>query len=228
MSQREKTLSVFVDESGSFDSSCEPSRFYLVTCVFHDQSSGLTAQLAHLEAQMAYLRLSAFCFHAGPLIRREAEYRALDLVSRRKIFSRLVAFARACPVFYHVFSLDKRFFSSPKAMQAELTRQMCDYLDGLSSRLSAFDSVKVYYDNGQAQVKAILKDAFGSAGVTFPSQVTPERYRLFQVADLICTVELMRLKLSSGLSFTRSEDVFFSGVRAFKKTVLKPISRLRE
>ena len=148
------------------------------------------------------------CFHAGPLIRREDEYRAQDLVSRRKIFSRLVAFARACPIFYRVFSVDKRFFSNPTAMQAELARQMRDYLNSQRTWLSAFDVVKVYYDNGQAQVKAILKEAFRHSNVTFPAQVTPERYRLFQVADLICTVELTRLKLDVGLSFTRSEDVF--------------------
>ena len=228
MPLREKTLSVFVDESGSFDSSCEPSRFYLVTCVFHDQSFSLAAQLARLDGQMAYLKSPMSCFHAGPLIRREDEYRAQDLVSRRKIFSRLVAFARACPIFYRVFSVDKRFFSNPTAMQAELARQMRDYLNSQRTWLSAFDVVKVYYDNGQAQVKAILKEAFRHSNVTFPAQVTPERYRLFQVADLICTVELTRLKLDVGLSFTRSEDVFFSGVRTFKKTILRPISRLRE
>ena len=177
---------------------------------------------------MAYQKPPMTCFHAGPLIRREDEYRAQDLVSRRKIFSRLVAFARACPIFYRVFSVDKRFFSNPVSMQAELARQMRDYLNDQRIQLTAFDVVKIYYDNGQAQVKAILKEAFGRSNVTFPSQVTPGRYRLFQVADLICTVELMRLKLDAGLSLTRSEDVFFSGVRTFKKTILRPISRLRE
>lgn len=31
-----KELSVFVDESGSFDADCFPSRFYVVSLVFHD------------------------------------------------------------------------------------------------------------------------------------------------------------------------------------------------
>ena len=228
MPQSEKTLSVFVDESGSFDSSCEPSRFYVITCVFHDQSCSLTVPLARLEEQLAYLRIPEMCFHAGPLIRREDEWRTLDIVMRRKIFSRMIAFSRACSISYHAFAIDKKFFSTPEAMQAELTRQIRDYLAAKDCELLAYDAVKVYYDNGQAQVKSILKSAFGSLNIVFPSQVTPERYRLFQVADLICTIELIRMKLAVGLTLTRSEDFFFDGIRAFKKTVLKPLSRLQK
>ena len=140
----------------------------------------------------------------------------------------LSVFSRACPISYHAFAIDKKFFSTPAAMQSELTRQIRDYLSARNREVSAFDAIKVYYDNGQAQVKSILKSAFALPNVIFPSQVTPERYRLFQVADLICTIELIRMKLAVGLTLTRSEDFFFDGIRTFKKTILKPLSRLQK
>ena len=55
-------------------------------------------------------------------------------------------------------------------------------------------------------------------------RVKPSDHCLFQVADLFCTLELAKLKLDSqGLS--KSEDEFFRGPRAFKRTTG---SRLRE
>ena len=45
-------------------------------------------------------------------------------------------------------------------------------------------------------------------------KVTPVNYRLFQVADLICTFELIYLK---------SEENFFGSMRDMKKNYLKPM-----
>jgi len=220
-------LSVFVDESGSFDSSCESSRFYIVTCVFHDQGQSLTEPLARLEEQLGYLGFPGVCVHAGPLIRREEAYRHTDIVIRRKLFGRMVAFTRSCPICYRSFVVDKRFFASPKAMQDELARQIHAYLSGDGNWIADAGTIKIYYDNGQDQVKALLKHAFATLPARFPAQVTPDRYRLFQSADLICTLELLRQKLNEGVTLSRSEEYFFDGVRTLKKNVLKPIERLK-
>ena len=54
----------------------------------------------------------------------------------------------------------------------------------------------------------------------------PSDYCLFQVANLICTLELVKLKLDSqGLS--KSEDEFFRGLRAFTNNYWKPIEGKR-
>ena len=226
MPKADHELSVFVDESGSFDSSVFPSRFYLVTCVFHDQSLSLATPLGRLDEQLACLSLSGVSVHTGPLIRREGEYREMDIVLRRKIFGRMVAFARSSPISYHSFAVDKKFFSDPVAMQRELLRQLRDYLAGDGRWISDYSRVKVYYDNGQAQVKSILREAFALVAATFSPDVTPGRYRLFQVADLICTLELLRQKLLLEIPLTNSEEYFFGSRRDLKKNVLRPIMRL--
>lgn len=49
---------------------------------------------------------------------------------------------------------------------------------------------------------------------------------LFQVADLICTLELLNQKASSN-AFSHSEMKFFSSIREFKKKYVKPIQKKR-
>ena len=75
-------------------------------------------------------------------------------------------------------------------------------------------------------MKSILLEAFSFLPVDFPINVTAEKYRLFQSADLICTVELVNLKLKLGVELTQSESAFFPSIRDFKKTVAKPLGQL--
>jgi len=55
-------------------------------------------------------------------------------------------------------------------------------------------------------------------------KIRPIDYKLFQVADLICTMELLEEKAATN-SFSRSETDFFGNVRDFKKNYLKHIKK---
>ena len=98
-----------------------------------------------------------------------------------------------------------------------------------SAEFNAFGRLKVYYDNGQAQVMRLIREAFipFSSKVEFVDGVTPSKYRLFQVADAICTLELVRLKLEIEHRISDSEFAFFNGIQNLKKNYLKPIERKR-
>lgn len=52
----------------------------------------------------------------------------------------------------------------------------------------------------------------------------PVNYRLFQVADLICTLELLSIKERNHL-LTKSEEMFFGSVKELKKSYLKPLQK---
>jgi len=55
-------ISVFVDESGSFDAADLASRYYLVCMVFHDQSDDIATQVEKLESALsAILRRGCLC-----------------------------------------------------------------------------------------------------------------------------------------------------------------------
>ena len=55
-------------------------------------------------------------------------------------------------------------------------------------------------------------------------KVKPVEYKLFQVADLVCTLELLSAKAETDL-FSNSEMEFFHSVKEFKKNYYKWISR---
>ena len=223
---KERILSVFVDESGSFDSSVFPSRFYIVTCLFHDQRESIAEQLCRLEDSFAALGMPDVCIHAGPLIRREDEFRDMDIVLRRKLFGRMVAFTRSVPICYQAFTIDKTIATDAAAMISALKTEIELYLAADGEWLGGYDRINIYYDDGQDQVKSLLTAAFAAKCARFISGVKPENYRLFQSADLLCTVELLGAKLEAGVALTKSEEYFFDRTRDLKKNVINPLRRL--
>ena len=57
--------------------------------------------------------------------------------------------------------------------------------------------------------------------IEFKQGVKPNRYKFFQLADLLCTIELAALKLEKGDGLSNSEYAFFGGIRAFKHNILR-------
>ena len=57
MGEKVKEISVFVDESGTFDPDVEASRFYLVCMVFHDQAKSIADNVQKLNDALAELGL---------------------------------------------------------------------------------------------------------------------------------------------------------------------------
>ena len=82
-----KEISVFVDESGSYDPDETSSLYYMVCLVFHDQDSDISGEISKLEEAIAATgRDSSHCIHTAPLIRRENEYEQGLRESRRALF----------------------------------------------------------------------------------------------------------------------------------------------
>ena len=91
----------------------------------------------------------------------------------------------------------------------------------------SFDSIKVYYDNGQVELTRIISSVFNTLleDVTF-RKVIPSDYRLFQVADLVCTMTLIEMKLEAH-TLSKTERLFFGDERTLKKNYLKPLADKR-
>ena len=224
----ETDISVFVDESGTFDSDKDSSRFYLICLVLHDQRESIARDVVALEDSLAAIGLEReHCIHAGPLIRRELGYANMNRDDRRRIMSRMMAFVRRAPYSYKCFALDKKFFSADAAIHDFLLQHIVRFLIDNADMLNGYDRIKVYYDNGQRQIKDLLMEAFSifSAKTLFVSDVHPESYRLFQVADILCMLELIRHRLLAGGRLTRSEYEFFNGFQNLNKNYFKVIAR---
>ena len=227
MSKRTNEISVFVDESGSFEPNECSSRFYLICFVLHDQAIGISPLVANLESDLAARSLGAgHCIHTGPLIRREAPYSQMQREDRKAIFRKMMAFVRKADIVYRCFRVDKHFDDSDTAVHDELLQSVTRFLLDNATMFDEYDALKIYYDNGQEQVRRLLKEAFAifSSKTEFVSNVKPEAYRLFQAADFLCSVELVALKIEEGIQSV-SEMRFFGDRREFLRNILKPIRR---
>ena len=83
----------------------------------------------------------------------------------------------------------------------------------------------MYYDNGQNELSAILNAVFSIqfSNVEF-RKAEPQRYRLLQAADFICSMELLRIKRDEK-RLSKSEENFFYKPQELKKTFLKSIDK---
>ena len=77
----------------------------------------------------------------------------------------------------------------------------------------------------QIEVSKILSSVFNAMlpEVEF-RKVAPSKYKLFQVADLLCTMCLIQLKMTNN-QLSKSELTFFGNIRDLKKNYLKPLSK---
>ena len=228
MEKKTKEISVFIDESGSFESDPDSSRYYMVCMVFHDQSVDLTTEIKRLGDSLDSMGLPAdHCVHAGPLIRREKEYAGKTREERRGIFDRMMAFLRKSDISYKYFCVDKHFLGKTKDVHDPLLQKIQHFLLANADAFNSFDRLKVYYDNGQSALTGLIKEAFAlfASRTEFVPDVEPSRYRLFQVADIACTLELAREKMSRDEGLSESEKVFFGGAKNLKKNYLKVLDR---
>jgi len=230
MPKEEKTLSIFVDESGTFRHPDPFSRYYIVGLVFHDQAVDIQRLADELDAATARMGLDpeVFASHAGPLIRKEKVFAPFRREWRAKVFKLLFDFARRADFKYHCLRVDKRYVDSASAIVVRLQSDLEAFLLSQSERMQQFNRLKVYYDCGQSPVTNLLHNTFSDGigcRVEFAQNVKPQNYKLFQVADLICTVSLIEQRLLNAEHMTDSEYAFFGGPRMFKRNVLKYLKR---
>lgn len=228
----ERLISVFVDESGNFGDLRDPARQCIVTLVVHNQSFDISRFVRELNQANDDLGLDpeTFQFHAAPLIRQDDEYAAMSRRMRGRILDRMLTFMRNVDFHYCCFNVDTDFVNTTKQLFEKLKREMIEFVRTHKAAFESADCVKVYYDAGQKTVGRLLEETLSESlacPVVFAQGARQEDYKLLQVADLICTVRLIALRLEQGLPLNAAEMRFFGGARDFKRNVLKKIRTKR-
>ena len=176
---------------------------------------------------MEQLNLGVQAIHTGPLIRREEIYKNLGIEKRLKIFNIFLHFTRKVGIKYKNIIIDKKHKNSLD-MNNSISKQLSSFLKENLNYFQNFDKIIIYYDNGQYQLANILISVFSS---WFHDKfeyrtVSPYEYRLFQVADFICTLALIDNKLKNGQNLTKSEKLLFNNARLFRKNYMKKVEKL--
>lgn len=221
-----KELSIFVDESGDFGEYKRHAPYYIITMVFHDQTNDISSNITMLNRALRQLGYGdKQAVHTEPLIRREAPYQYFQPNERRAIFSKLYYFALNCDLKYKSFVFRKAEYENSFKLEARMARDLSQFIRENLSFFQGFEKVILYYDNGQHELNRILNTVLATQLADYDvRKVIPNEYRLFQVADLICTLELLRVKIECG-KLSNSEERIFHSVRDLKKDFLKGIHK---
>lgn len=219
-----KTLSVFIDESGDFGVFDPHSPFYIVSLILHDQTIDISDSIRKFKQHLSDIGFQKHAIHSAPLVRKDVpEYKNMQREDRRKLFNSLFNLARKLPIHYISVTIPKQSSSNEIELTHKLTQELKKALINNSDYTDKFEKIIVYYDNGQVQLTKIITTIFG---VLYDNvemrRVLPSDYTLFQIADLICTVELTNVK-SHTCGLSKSEEDFYMGQRSFQKNIYKYI-----
>ena len=215
-----KELSIFVDESGDRGGK---ARYYLLTLVFHDQADSIAEAVTGYEAKLAMADLPNIPFHSEPLMNGHKDYEFLSIEQRKTMLAYFSSFVRKLPISYITLVYRRSQFEDPTRLMERMGHDISSVIAEHLNFFQSFDDVKVYYDNGQDIVKQALDRSVNkllSRGVVRRRKTSMTDYRLEQVADYLCTIELALVK------YVAKEDggtynKFFGGIGPFKKNWLK-------
>ena len=180
-----KELSIFVDESGDFGEYDYRSPYYIISLVFHDQEIDISRDVFILEKKLSDIGWENHCVHAGPVIRAEQEYKDCELIERQQILKRLVSFVRKLDLKVSSFYVEKKNVGDSVECAGKLSKKLSEFIREHLEYFLSFDSIKVYYDNGQIELTKILSSVFFAllTNIEF-RKVMPEDYKLFRVPPM--------------------------------------------
>ena len=222
-----KELSVFIDESGDFGEITERPAYYLVTLLFHDQKNDIALNVKKLEDSTKNSGFDFEYIHTGPVIRREDVFARLSIDERRKLLFKMLNFITGSPITYEVVMVNRKEAPDKISLSGRLGREISNVIEKYKAFFEGFDKIIVYYDNGQIELGAVLNTVFSIhfSNVEF-RKAEPQKYRLLQAADFICSMELLKIKKSEN-RLSKSEKQFFYKSQELKKTFFKAVDKKR-
>ena len=221
-----RELSVFIDESGSDGLR---DKYYLVTLVLHEQDDDISEGIKLYEQSLVEKGLPDVPFHASPLLNGHGDYEGMELADRKRLLSAFRVLFRHMPVHYTCIALKTKEYPATDEVSNTMRRRLVEFLFDELPYFQGFDVVKIYYDNGQQSIAEAVHKAMDYAlakdAVIYRS-ASPADYRLSQVADYICTMELTALKYADKVA-TATDGKFFGSWSQFKKGILKEVRSKR-
>lgn len=219
-------LSIFVDESGDFGEYKHHSPYYIITMLFHDQDKDINQKIEKLDLEVQSLGYEKdFVIHTAPLIRKEEMFHSVAPNERRALFTKLFYFVMKSDIQYKTFIFEKKQFENVMKLEGRMAKEMSLFIRDKLDFFQNFENVILYYDNGQHELNRILNAVLTTELSHYDiRKVLPKDYKLFQAADLICTLQLLALKREKK-ELSKSELLLFHNERELNKQFLKPIKK---
>lgn len=197
--------------------------------MLHEQGEDAFESIRLYERSLAEKDLPDIPLHASPLLNGYNGCENMGPADRKRLFSSFRVFFRRTPAHYTCITLKTKEHGDLDGVTAAMRKRLVDFLFDKLAYLQDFDVVKIYYDDGQKSVAqathkavdyALSKDAAVYRLASFSD------YRLSQIADRICTMELTALKYADKAS-AATDEKFFGSWSQFRKSILKEVRAKR-
>ena len=152
-------------------------------------------------------------------------FSGLSIDERRKLLFKMLNFIVSSPIAYEMAVVNRKEAPDKISLSGKLGREISNAIVKHKAFFDGFDKIIVYYDNGQIELGAILNTVFSIhfSNVEF-RKAEPQKYRLLQAADFICSMELLKIKKNEN-RLSKSEKQFFYKSQELKKTFFKAIDK---
>ena len=222
----QERLNLHIDETGSQDLS---EGLYLVAVVLHEHADDVEKAIGAYEERLRLAGLPDVPFHGKDLLHGNENYKKVAMADRKRLLTQFARFVRSLPIKYFTLQYDKRETRGRGALEARIRRDLASLVFDHLAYFQKFDSISVYYDDGQAALSVALHDALEfvlASNVANFRDADHSARRLLQVADYLCTVERASAAYDSGRQ-TRTQTRFFGKRRSFMQSYAKQLTRKR-
>ena len=209
-------LKIYIDESGDFGFTEKSSELYVVSFVFHDTSKSLKTKIDFLNKKLKSLNYNGM-IHTAELIANRKEYAKMELEDRKSLFLALFYFALKCDIKTKSIIVNKKYLNNKSQLRNNIKQKIYTMLDNDKEYFSKFDSIIIYYDNGQERLMNILKKCFSIFNIKIIKDFNHVEERLFQVADMLCVLEKITNLQKNKVKFNNQEKYFFKSLELLNK-----------
>lgn len=218
-------LNIFVDETGDFGFGKDASELYGVSFTFHEHQNEITDELNKFNNKLLNIGYTKM-IHMADLVMKRGDYKTFNISTRKSIFNAIYQFSRRVNVKYSSIIIDKKYNNKKEQLRRALAHDINKMVKEKEEYFNRFDSIVLYYDNGQETLSIILDSIFSAFdGYMHKSNFDHEEKRLFQVSDMLTYIDKYDYKYKNKMNFTRSEQYFFT-IEEIRK-VLKEINKKR-
>ena len=219
-----RTLQIFLDESGDYDSKDRSCPIYALGMVLVAPETDISKGESYFRGRLARMEGGQYFVHTGNLVRNEDPYKGMLREDRQKLFWALAFYAFKIPVSFGVVSCRKES-ADRVVLLSRMSRRLSAWALERLEYLKGFDEVEFLYDYGQSEIAPLVIDVFSDLGISVHFvKKTQQESTLLQVADLLCEYALLQFKFDQG-NFTHGEEAFFGLRGKLKKDLLAPIKK---
>ncbi len=203
-------LNIFVDETGEFGFGNGASKLYGVSFTFHEQNDDIMLELNKLNDRLEKIGYTDM-IHMADLIMKRKDYSRFSIDKRKSIFNSIYQFSRKIPVKYKTIIIDKKYTDNGRILRQKISIEINNMVKEHEKYFSKFDSIVMYYDNGQEVLGTILDAIFSRyEGFEHRVEFDHKEKRLFQVSDMLTYIDKYDYKYKNKMPFTKSEKYFFN------------------